>query len=159
MEFLVCFFEKQRKPSMKSFLHFVHFIQGKIASYEASLVVFECVSERDNFSVEEPIRRQLDVLMLHAVNFSRQRNSLLGHGKIINGKSDPDYQLMTSLPMFDRSIHANARNAIVVVVLVDVTAAAIAVDDVDVVGIVYSLCIGKVCVAPRLQAQSALTLR
>ncbi|KRX37415.1 hypothetical protein T05_16405 [Trichinella murrelli] len=87
---------------------------------------------------------------------SRQRNSLLRHGKIINGKSDPDYQLMTSLPMFDRSIHANARNAIVVVVLVDVTAAAIAVGDVDVVGIVYSLCIGKVCVAPRLQAQSAL---
>ncbi|KRY57593.1 hypothetical protein T03_15201 [Trichinella britovi] len=127
MEFLVCFFEEQRKPSMKSFLHFVHFIQGKIASYEASL--------------------------------SRQRNSLLRHGKIINGKSDPDYQLMTSLPMFDRSIHANARNAIVVVVLVDVTAAAIAVGDVDVVGIVYSLCIGKVCVAPRLQAQSALTLR
>ncbi|KRY32617.1 hypothetical protein T01_4684 [Trichinella spiralis] len=81
MEFLVCFFEEQRKLSMKIFLHFVHFIQGKIASYEASLVVFECVSERDNFSVdssriEEPMRRQFDVLMLHAVDFSRQRNSV-----------------------------------------------------------------------------------
>ncbi|KRZ57670.1 hypothetical protein T02_8191 [Trichinella nativa] len=141
MEFLVCFFEEQRKPSMKSFLHFVHFIQGKIASYEASLVV------------------ACELSKIYPGADSRQRNSLLGHGKIINGKSDPDYQLMTSLPMFDRSIHANARNAIVVVVLVDVTAAAIAVDDVDVVGIVYSLCIGKVCVAPRLQAQSALTLR